>query len=393
MKNDRLAWTLFGMFGAGAVTMYFADPNRGRRRRAAVKDAFVHSGHEVEKFAVRFGRDFEHRAEGAVAETRRLFEDDDDVSDNILEQRVRTAVGRAVSHPHAVEVNCTGGSVFLGGWVLAEEVAELASAARAVRGVRDLSTFLNTTDHPERISDLQGGVRRRPLPEFLQKSWSPTSRVIAGCAGAALVAYGATHRKLIGKTLGVNGAILLARSVLNTPFKRLIGADQTAGLRIQKTVCIRASAADLYEFWTNPENYPKVFAHVKQITPEQNGIFLWKVSGPAGIDLSWRGRITRSVPGKSIEWRSLPESIIENHGAIHLELQKDGQTRVHINMSYSPPAGLLGHALASLLGLDPKSAMDQDIIQLKALFEQGKAKVDGHEFVKSELKSEGVTAA
>jgi uncharacterized membrane protein len=120
---------------------------------------------------------------------------------------------------------------------------------------------------------------------------------------------------------------------------------------------------------------------------------LWQVSGPAGIDLSWRGRITRSVPEKSIEWRSLPESIIENHGAIHLELQKDGQTRVHIDMSYNPPAGLLGHALASLLGLDPKSAMDQDIIQLKALFEQGKAKVDGHEFVKSELKSEGETAA
>ena len=173
----------------------------------------------------------------------------------------------------------------------------------------------------------------------------------------------------------------------------MIGADETAGLRIQKTAYINATAAELYEFWKNPENYPKVFAHVKQITPEQNGIFLWQVSGPAGIPLSWRGRITRLVPEKRIEWWSLPDSIIENHGVIHLEAQKDGRTRVHIDMSYNPPAGLLGHAVAALLGLDPKSALDQDMVQLKSLLEQGKTRVGGHEVTKSELKSENVTAA
>jgi len=393
MKKKSLAWTLFGGLGAGALTMYFADPNRGKRRRATLRDAFVHSGHDIENFAQRFGRDVEHRAEGAVAETRRVFEDDDDVSDSVLEQRIRTVVGRAVSHPHAVELNCTGGSVFLGGWVLADEVAELTSAVRAVRGVRELSTFLNTTDHPQHISALQGGGRRRRLPDFLQQSWSPTSRVLAGFAGAGLIAYGATHRKLIGKALGVNGAILLARSILNTPLKGMIGADETTGLHIQKTACINATAADLYEFWKNPGNYPKVFAHVKQITPEPNGIFLWHVSGPAGIPLSWRGRIARLVPEKRIEWWSLPDSIIENHGVIHLEAQKDGRTRVHIDMNYNPPAGLIGHAVAALLGLDPKSALDQDMVQLKSLLEQGKTRVGGHEVTKSELKSGNANAA
>ena len=393
MKKKSLAWTLFGGLGAGALTMYFADPNRGKRRRATLRDAFVHSGHDIENFAQRFGRDVEHRAEGAVAETRRVFEDDDDVSDSVLEQRIRTVVGRAVSHPHAVELNCTGGSVFLGGWVLADEIAELTSAVRAVRGVRELSTFLNTTDHPQHISALQGGGRRRRLPDFLQQSWSPTSRVLAGFAGAGLIAYGATHRKLIGKALGVNGAILLARSILNTSLKGMIGADETTGLHIQKTACINATAADLYEFWKNPGNYPKVFAHVKQITPEPNGIFLWHVSGPAGIPLSWRGRIARLVPEKRIEWWSLPDSIIENHGVIHLEAQKDGRTRVHIDMNYNPPAGLIGHAVAALLGLDPKSALDQDMVQLKSLLEQGKTRVGGHEVTKSELESGSVTAA
>lgn len=393
MKREGLAWTLFGAFGAGALTMYFADPNRGKRRRATLRDTFLHSGHDIKKFALRFGRDVEHRAEGAAAGTRRLFEDDDEVSDTVLEQRIRTAVGRAVSHPHAVEVNCTGGSVFLGGWVLADEVSELTSAVRAVRGVRELSTFFNTTDHPQHISALQGGARRRRLPEFLQQSWSPTARVLAGLAGAGLIAYGATHRKLMGKTLAANGSILLARSVLNTPLKSMIGADETAGLRIQKAAYINATAAELYEFWKNPQNYPKVFAHVKEITPEQNGIFLWRVAGPAGIPLSWRGRITRLLPEQRIEWRSLPGSTVENHGIIHLEENRDGRTRVQIEMSYNPPAGLLGHAVAALLGLDPKSAIDRDMVQLKSLFEQNNAAVDGHEVAKGEVKSDGVTAA
>ncbi len=393
MKKKDLGWTLLGTFGAGALTMYIADPNRGKRRRATLRDAVVHSGHQVERFAKRFRRDIEHRTEGAIAVTRSMFEGEDDASDGVLEQRVRTTVGRAVSHPHAVEVNCTGGSVFLGGWVLADEVAELTSAVRSVRGVKELSTFLNTTDHPEHISDLQGGGRRRRLPEFLQQSWSPTARVLAGCAGAGLIAYGATHRKLIGKTLGVNGAILLARSVLNAPLKSIIGADETTGIRIQKTAYVDGTTAELYEFWKNPQNYPKVFAHLKQITAEQNGIFLWQVAGPAGVPLTWRGRITRMVPGQRIEFCSLPESIIENHGVIHLESEKDGRTRVQIEMTYNPPAGLLGHAVATLLGLDPKSALDKDMVQLQSLFELGKAKVSGHEVTKSELKTENVPAA
>lgn len=386
MKTGHLPWTFAGLFGAGALTMYFVDPNRGKRRRAMLRDTFAHSGHDLQRFARRFRRDVEHRVEGAVAATHHLLEHEQ-VSDSVLEQRVRTAVGRAVSHPGAVEVNCTEGSVFLGGWVLVDEVDELNSVVRSVRGVKDLSIFLNTTDHPEHISALQGGVRRRHIPAFLRESWSPTARVLAGGAGAGLILYGATHRKSIWKAAGVNGAILLARSILNTPLKRMIGADQTAGLHIQKTIYVSATPSDLYQFWSNPENYPKVFAHVNQVEREKDGLFRWQVSGPAGIPLSWTGRITRQVPEKTIEWWSTPESTIENHGIVHFEAQKDGRTRVQIDMSYNPPAGLLGHAVAALLGLDPKNAMDQDLVRLKSLFERGKSRVHGHQVMRSELKS------
>ena len=47
----------------------------------------------------------------------------------------------------------------------------------------------------------------------------------------------------------------------------------------------------------------------------------------------------------------------------------------------------MGHAVAALLGLDPKNAMDEDFVRLKSLFEQGKSRAHGHEVMRSELKS------
>lgn len=387
MKNGRWRATLVGIYGAGAFTMYFLDPQRGKRRRVELKDALVHSGHRVQKFAGRFSRDFTHRFEGTVAETKGFFRDER-VSDELLEQRVRSALGRAVSHPHAIDVKCKDGSVTLSGWILAEESKDLEEAVQAVRGSQEVATFLSITDHPEHISDLQGGTKRKRLAELLQESWSPTTRVIAGGAGLGLIAYGLSRRESMGAAVGLSGAALLVRSIINTPLRRVAGVGSRPGaLQIQKTMHIAARPSDLYEFWVNPENYPRVFTHVKQVTHEGEGTYRWHLLGPAGMPLSWTGTITRRVAGKLIEWHSAPGAVIENHGIIRLDEEKDGRTRVHIRMSYTPPVGLLGHAVAALLGVDPKSLMDQDFVQLKAVFEQGLTRVRGHEVMAPELKA------
>jgi uncharacterized membrane protein len=385
MGNRGIGVAAVGAFGVGALVMYFADPDRGRRRRVVVKDAVTHSVHEVLRFSQRFRRDFENRLEGALAESLRVF-DNRSVSDSVLVQRVRTALGRIVSHPGAIEVTSTDGSVFLSGWVLADEVDDLTSMARSIRGVRELSTFLSTTDRPEHISALQSARRRRMRSEFVRDNWSPSLRVLAGSAGAALILYGLIHRGSIGKFAGINGAILLARSILNSPLRRITGSDPAIGIHIQKTITIDARADDLYRFWTSPENYPRVFSHVKKITREGENLYRWVVAGPGGAPITWIGRIARQVPNRLVEWQSTPESMLQNHGIAVFESEKDGPARIHVRMSYCPPAGLLGHSLAMLLGLDPKSAMDNDFVRLKSLFEHGKTRSHGQNVQRSELK-------
>ena len=40
-------------------------------------------------------------------------------------------------------------------------------------------------------------------------------------------------------------------------------------------------------------------------------------------------------------------------------------------MTYQPPAGMIGHAVASLFNGDPKRQMDDDLMRMKAFIETG----------------------
>jgi hypothetical protein len=49
----------------------------------------------------------------------------------------------------------------------------------------------------------------------------------------------------------------------------------------------------------------------------------------------------------------------------------DDKTVVDVRLSYYPPAGAVGHAIASLFGADPKSEMDDDLMRMKSFIETG----------------------
>lgn len=382
MNRFRSAMTLAGL---GAFAMYLLDPDRGKQRRARVKDAFVHMGCEGRKFSGRFQRDAANRIAGTIAETEKMLQwDQEKVSDEVLEQRVRSVVGRRVSHARAVRVKCKDGAVEVSGWVMTHEVDGLLRAVRGIAGVKDVAACMNVADEAGSISALQGGRERRE-GGLWGRRWSPTARVMAGSYGLALLSYGLTRRGALSRIPRWAGALLMARAVWNRPIAEMAGVGDEAGIHIEKTMRILASPEELYSFWADPENYPKVFTHLRTVTREGEDRYRWEMAGPAVVPVSWVAAMTRKQPGKLVEWRSVGEAAVENHGVIHIEPEGNGYTRVHIQMSYRPPAGLVGHAIAALLGLDPRSMMEGDFVRLKSLFEEGKTHAHGHEVAVSEL--------
>lgn len=112
-----------GGMAIGATLMYLLDPDQGRRRRALLRDQVISIATRVDDAVEAIARDLSNRAQGLAAEARSMFVEED-VPDEVLLNRVRSEMGRAVSHPSAIEVTAEQGRVTLSGLVLADEHIE-----------------------------------------------------------------------------------------------------------------------------------------------------------------------------------------------------------------------------------------------------------------------------
>jgi hypothetical protein len=145
---------LLGMaLGAGLV--YFLDPDRGARRRGLVRDQLVHAGHELEDAAGAGARHVRNRGRGLLHETKAgLLERS--VDDRVLEERVRSEMGRTVSNASSILVSADDGVVMLSGDVPSDEVQDLVRRVKSVRGVQRVENRLAVQLNPEASPGLQG---------------------------------------------------------------------------------------------------------------------------------------------------------------------------------------------------------------------------------------------
>jgi gas vesicle protein len=186
--------------GVGAASMFILDPDRGARRRALVRDKAVWASRKTRDAAEATRRDLSNRAMGLRARVRNQFADDT-ADDTTLHARVRSALGRATSHPRAICVNVMNGTVTLTGDVLEAEALAVESAVSGVRGVDTVHCALRTYESAEGIPSLQGG--NNGIASWASwvspNNWSPTA--CAACAGltmgavalAAMRAWGGGH--------------------------------------------------------------------------------------------------------------------------------------------------------------------------------------------------------
>jgi uncharacterized membrane protein len=356
---------------AGAISMYLLDPDHGRRRRAIVRDRVASGMSRLDDARSVASRDLRNRARGVAHEVRSRFKRED-VPDEILCERVRSRLGYAVSHPGAIEVSALSGRVVLSGAVLEREYVRLLRTVWAVRGVADVEDRLAVYESAAGISALQGGSKS-PGPRFgpLQENWSPGLRVIMGATGGALLINAlAGRRSALGFLGGIGGAALIARSSANMPIDRLVGVRRPA-VELQKCIDVAAPVEQVFETFSQLERFPEFMTHVHEVRVRGDGTSQWTVEGPAGRAISWEAVTTRLEPNRLIAWRTLPGSSVEHAGLLRFE-QTQGGTRVLVTMSYTPPGGALGHAIARLFGADPKSELNDDLMRMKVFLETGR---------------------
>ena len=146
---------LVGGLGLGAALMYVFDPDRGKRRRALIRDKVDAAAHKMSNAAEKASRDISNRAYGMVAETKTIFRHEE-VSDDVLVDRVRSRLGRIPVHIGAFDIDANNGVLTLRGEILADELPKVLRAARFVRGVKDLENQLKVRETAEHVPALQG---------------------------------------------------------------------------------------------------------------------------------------------------------------------------------------------------------------------------------------------
>ncbi len=203
----------------GGTAMYFFDPDRGRRRRALVRDRAIKASRKTGELFEAGARDLANRASAVPHQLHGVFHHDR-VADRVLAQRVRSKMGRYVSHPHAVEVSATDGSVTLRGSILAREHGPFLHAVRHVHGVREAIDRLAVYQTARGVSELQGGRERRgERLEIFQDNWSPGTRLLTGATASVLALYALRHGGVCGIAALLFGAALFTRTTANRPWR------------------------------------------------------------------------------------------------------------------------------------------------------------------------------
>ncbi|HEX6963168.1 MAG TPA: SRPBCC family protein [Lacipirellula sp.] len=224
------------------------------------------------------------------------------------------------------------------------------------REFRDDRELGPNVDYKERIlSSLAGAL----LTAYGLSSGKRGSLLMAGLGGA-LLHRGMTGHCYLYNALGVNTAKPQPATVI--PAGR--------GDRVEQSIVIMREPAELYSFWRELENLPKVMTHVKSIEPVDRVRSHWAADGPLGKQVEWDAEIFNDVENELIAWRSIPGSQVDTAGSVRFEPLGVGRgTKVTVNLKYDPPAGKVGAWVASILGRDPENMIADDLRRFKALLE------------------------
>jgi uncharacterized membrane protein len=206
-------------------------------------------------------------------------------------------------------------------------------------------------------------------------------------AGAGLTVYGILRRDLPGAALALGGGALVIRGATGRcAFYGALGMSTAAdrrdeveqrlsqhGFKIEKAVTIGAPPHEIYRFWRDFGNLPRVLRHVESVEERGDGVTHWKAKGPFGTEFEWDAEIINERENELIAWRTLGSSLVDHAGSVHFTPLAGGRSEVRVVLKYDPPTGVVGTAIAKLFGQDPEKEIEEDLLRLDRIFETARS--------------------
>jgi uncharacterized membrane protein len=140
-----------------------------------------------------------------------------------------------------------------------------------------------------------------------------------------------------------------------------------------RTVTIRKPREELYAFWRDFHNLPRVMENLESVRPSgTDGRSIWTIKAPGGRTVEVETEIAREVENELIAWRSVEGSEIDTEGRVTFEdAPGERGTRVGLIIAYHPPGGEVGRLVAKAFLREPAVQARHDLKRLKMLMETG----------------------
>jgi uncharacterized membrane protein len=143
------------------------------------------------------------------------------------------------------------------------------------------------------------------------------------------------------------------------------------GYKVACALTIGRPPEELYRFWRNFENLPRIMPDLLSVKVEGNRSH-WVARGPAGSRAEWDAEIHNEEPNRLIAWRSLEGSQVDTAGSVHFTPAPGGRgTEVRVTLKYDPPVGGVGRLAAWLSAQDPERQVRESLRRFKQLMEAG----------------------
>jgi uncharacterized membrane protein len=140
-------------------------------------------------------------------------------------------------------------------------------------------------------------------------------------------------------------------------------------LEAKKTVMIQKSPEELYRFWRNLENLPQFMNHLESVQVLDDKRSHWVAKAPLEQTVEWDAEIIDEKENQSIVWKSLEGAQVDNLGSVTFTDANGSGTKVKVTIKYTPPAGMVGAATATLFGKNAQQQLDEDLERFKQVVE------------------------
>lgn len=144
------------------------------------------------------------------------------------------------------------------------------------------------------------------------------------------------------------------------------------GIEVARTVTIARPVDELYAFWRNFQNLPRLMPSLLAVTPIAPGRWHWVAVGPADSKIEWDTEVVADRDDEVIAWRTVGDPDIEHGGSVRFTPAPGGRgTEVKLILHLAPPLGRLGQLIAAAFGQHPDREIREALRRFKQLMEAG----------------------